>query len=514
MMAMGSLSRFIVRSTTFLRKELATVFRQPRLILTLILGPFLIMLLFGFAFQKEGRSLRTLFVVKQDSPFAQQVQEFAETIGPAIIYEGIIPDRNQALDKLAKNQVDVVIVVPDNPTEIIRNNQQAVLEMYHNEIDPIQVDYVRQVGRLYVDSVNRKVLQSVTQENQQEAGTLQQKLEAAQASAKAYREALAQRNTAAAATEKENLNSNLVALRILAAASMGLTEGTNSTFGGGTASDPNQSADALNNLDAIIQSLGATPAGTTPDELTRQEQEAAEIEKNITDLNSQLSDFQSMDPSVITSPFTVKTESVTGIELELTDFFTPAVIVLLLQHLFVTFAAMSIVQERSAGTMELFKTSPISSSEILFGKTLSFFTFGLIIAATITLLVVFVLGTPMLGTWVNYSIAIVVLLLTSLAIGFFISLISENDTQAVQFSMLLLLASIFFSGFFLDLRLMWEPMKAFSYILPATYGIDIMHDVMLRGLPLPLTVLGGLSLIGLILFLADWIILRRMMQTR
>lgn len=509
---MRSLSRFIVRSTTFLRKELATIFRQPRLILTLILGPFLIMLLFGFAFQKEGRSLRTLFVVKENSPFAQQVQEFAQTIGPAIIYEGIIPDRNVALAKLAKNQVDMVIVIPDDPLAMIRNNQQAELEMYHNEIDPIQVDYVRQVGRLYVDSLNRKVLRNVTQENQQEAGTLQEKLDAAKASAKAYHDALAQRNAAAAATEKQNLNSNLVALRILTGASLGLAEGTNSTFGGGTTSEQNSSA--LNNLDTLIQALNSAPDPTTETEMASQEQDAAELEQNITELDQQLSEFRNMDPNVITSPFTVKAQSVTGIELELTDFFTPAVIVLLLQHLFVTFAAMSIVAERRAGTIELFKTSPISSSEILLGKTLSFFLFGAVIAAVITILVVFVLGTPMLGDWVNYVIAIVVLLLTSLAVGFFISLISENDTQAVQFSMLLLLASIFFSGFFLDLRLMWEPMKAFSYILPATYGIQIMHDVMLRGLPLPITVISGLALIGLILFIADWILLRRLMQTR
>lgn len=510
---MGSLARFIIRSTTFLRKELATVFRQPRLILTLILGPFLIMLLFGFAFRQQGRSLRTLFVVDEKGPFAQQVQDFAKTIGPAIIYEGIIPDKNVALSKLARNEVDMVIVVPNNPMETIRNNQQAQLEMYHNEIDPIQVDYVKQVGRLYVDALNKRVLQSVTAQNQQEAGTLQQKLDSARASAKAYHNALAQRNAAAAATEKQNLNTNLVGLRILAGASLGLEQGTNSTFGGGT-TDPNQSSNTLSNLDTIIQALNSTPAPTTEAEMASQEQDAAALEKNISDLNTQLGDFRNMDPNVITSPFAIKTESVTGIELQLTDFFTPAVIVLLLQHLFVTFAAMSIVQERRAGTMELFKTSPISSSEILLGKTLSFFTFGLVIAAVLTILVVFVLGTPMLGTWVNYAIVVIVLLLTSLAVGFFISLISENDTQAVQFSMLLLLASIFFSGFFLDLRLMWEPMKAFSYILPATYGIDLMHGVMLRGLPLPIPTLGGLALIGLILFLADWIILRRMMQTR
>jgi ABC-2 type transport system permease protein len=117
---MGSIARFVVRSTTFLRKELATVFRQPRLILTLILGPFLIMLLFGFAFQKNGRSLRTLFVLDPSSPFAQQTQDFARTIGPAIVYEGIDPDKNDALAKLSRNQVDLVVVVPDNPLDIIR----------------------------------------------------------------------------------------------------------------------------------------------------------------------------------------------------------------------------------------------------------------------------------------------------------------------------------------------------------------------------------------------------------
>jgi ABC-2 type transport system permease protein len=324
---------------------------------------------------------------------------------------------------------------------------------------------------------------------------------------------LAAGNVATAATEKENLNTNLVALRILAGASLGLMQGTNSTFGDGATTDLDQNSGTLADLDALIARLNSTPNPTNEAEMQRQEQEAAEIENGIAELNTTLSDFQNMDPNVITSPFKIDTESVTGIELELTDFFMPAVIVLLLQHLFVTFAALSIVQERRAGTMELFRTSPISAFEILFGKTLSFFTFGLVIAATITWLVVYVLGTPMLGTWTNYVIGVVVLLLTSLAVGFFISLISENDTQAVQFSMLLLLASIFFSGFFLDLRLMWEPMKAFSFMLPATYGINIMHDVMLRGLPLPLLYTGCLALMGLLLFLVDWAIMRRLMQT-
>jgi hypothetical protein len=37
---------------------------------------------------------------------------------------------------------------------------------------------------------------------------------------------------------------------------------------------------------------------------------------------------------------------------------------------------------------------------------------------------------------------------------------------------------------------------------------------MLRGLPLPTIITGGLALIGLVMFLLDWLILRRLMQTR
>ena len=78
--------------------------------------------------------------------------------------------------------------------------------------------------------------------------------------------------------------------------------------------------------------------------------------------------------------------------------------------------------------------------------------------------------------------------------------------------MLLLLASIFFSGFFLDLRLMWEPMKFLAWSLPATYGIRMLQDIMLRGASVPALLLYGLALIGVGLFLVDWLILRQRME--
>jgi ABC-2 type transport system permease protein len=188
------------------------------------------------------------------------------------------------------------------------------------------------------------------------------------------------------------------------------------------------------------------------------------------------------------------------------------VIILLLQHLSVTFASLSIVRERRSGIMELFRVAPLTALETLLGKFLSYLLFEIILAAIITGLAVWVLKIPMLGRWADYASALVIVIFTSLALGFLISLISQTDTQAVQYSMLVLLASIFFSGFFLDLRLMWEPMTVVAWSLPATYGIRMLQDIMLRGELPPAAIFLGISAIGIGLFLIDWLLLRRHME--
>ena len=60
---MNSILQFFIRIFAFVRKEMISILRQPRLIFSLILGPFLILLLFGIGYRDTPRILRTLFVV-------------------------------------------------------------------------------------------------------------------------------------------------------------------------------------------------------------------------------------------------------------------------------------------------------------------------------------------------------------------------------------------------------------------------------------------------------------------
>lgn len=161
--------------------------------------------------------------------------------------------------------------------------------------------------------------------------------------------------------------------------------------------------------------------------------------------------------------------------------------------------------------MELFRAAPVSSFETLLGKYISYLLLTSALAVILTVLVVIVLGVPLLGSWEHYALVLLVLLFASLGVGFFISLLAKSDSQAIQYAMIILLSSIFFSGFFLALYRLWEPVQVFSWMLPATYGINMLQSVMLRGIPPATLLLLGFLGYGLLFFLLSWQRLHKLM---
>ena len=238
-----------------------------------------------------------------------------------------------------------------------------------------------------------------------------------------------------------------------------------------------------------------------------------QIEKDLADLENKLAEFKSVDPAILVNPFRSETKSIAPLQPTLPDFFAPAVLALLLQHLAVTFAALSIVRERNVGTMELFRVSPISAGETLFGKYISYMLFGGVIAAILSALLIFGLHVPMLGNWWYFALVIAAVLFTSLGIGFTISILSQTDSQAVQYSMITLLASVFFSGFIMSLDKLLPLVRVISWMLPNTYGTLLLRDIALRGIAPNWTLLGGLFALGLLLMLVSWRLMHRLITS-
>ncbi|HMN61255.1 MAG TPA: hypothetical protein PJ988_12865, partial [Anaerolinea sp.] len=177
---MASFHRGFIRASSFLRKEIFEVLRQPRLIATLVLGPFLILLIFGIGYRDQSRSLRSLFVTPPDSSIsAQDVQEYSKTMAAVITNVGVTDDQAKALAQLHRGQIDLVIVLPGGAENTIRSNQQAVFTVYHQEIDPLQVNYITFQGWLFVGEVNQRVLRTFALQGQEVAAGLHTDLEEA-----------------------------------------------------------------------------------------------------------------------------------------------------------------------------------------------------------------------------------------------------------------------------------------------------------------------------------------------
>ena len=100
----------------------------------------------------------------------------------------------------------------------------------------------------------------------------------------------------------------------------------------------------------------------------------------------------------------------------------------------------------------------------------------------------------------------------SLGLGLLISILADSERQAVQLSLLVLLGSVFFSGFALPVAEFAAPVQAASYLLPATSGIRLAQDVMLRGGIEAPWVAGVLAALACALLLACWLLVRRGMR--
>jgi ABC-2 type transport system permease protein len=507
-MILQSMWHVIIRIFAFISKDIRIILHQPRLIFSLILGPFLILLLFGIGYRQQPRTLETLFVVPESSKIEDLVKEYAESFGERISNAGIIRDAEEADRRLREREVDLVVVAPLDPLTNWENDEQSILSLYHYEIDPVEEAYIQVLGQRYAEEINEEIMLAAIDQSRSEAGSWQQEIDQAQEKTASLKRAIAAGNQLQAENSTEELNQWLDVFAIgvgSGAALIGNLENAGNQPNGNTQLDAE-----LDIIQGEIESLVELIEG----EHSFGEAEAtiSNIDNSLTNMDELLSRFQKMDPGVIVSPFRSETMSVTQVRIEAMHFYVPAVISLLLQHLAITLAGLSIIREKLGGSLELIRAAPGTAIEMLFGKYGGYFLVIGLLAAILTGLVLWGLRVPLLGSWVHYILVVAALLLASLGIGFNISLLARSDSQAIQYGMLTLLAAIFFSGFFLPLYRLAPAVRIISWLLPATYGTTMLQDVMLRGQHPSYLLLIVLIAFAVLLFIMAWIRLGRQMQ--
>jgi ABC-2 type transport system permease protein len=194
--------------------------------------------------------------------------------------------------------------------------------------------------------------------------------------------------------------------------------------------------------------------------------------------------------------------------LSFVTFYGPSVFALLLQHIAVTLGALSLVRERLRGILEMFRVAPIPSTSIIDGKYLGYVFFLAIIAGLLMALLMF-MGVPFLGDVWQFVAYTLLLITASLGIGFFFSCISNSDSTAIQLSMLMLLLSIFFGGFFLPLANFDAFMQPLINAIPLTHGILGYQNLLLKGISPAILNWIMLAVIAVVMYIVTQMLFRR-----
>ncbi|HXP92067.1 MAG TPA: ABC transporter permease [Candidatus Binatia bacterium] len=163
------------------------------------------------------------------------------------------------------------------------------------------------------------------------------------------------------------------------------------------------------------------------------------------------------------------------------DFFVPGLIGLVLQNITVILTALSIVGERERGTIDQLLVTPIGSAGLMLGKLLPYALVGGVIFMSVLLTMRFVFGVPIVGNVLLLAILSAGFLLTALGLGLFISAFAQNQMQAMQMAMFLILPSTLLSGTIFERSLMPALIQPIAYLIPMTYYIDILRGIILRG---------------------------------
>jgi len=388
----------LFRILALIGKELVETLRRPGAVVSLVLGPFLILAIFGLGYHGIRRDLDAVVVADPSLglPATPEGYETLQARGVTVVQ--VTTDRAAAEAQLVSEAVDLVIIAPTDLQTAFTEGRQAEVTIEYNLIDPVQANYAGFLADFVIGSVNREI----------------------------YR--------------------------------VGAEQGQGYAI-----------------------KLGGK-------ELTK------------------------IPPEVIASPVKAHLVNLAPVNPGLEDYFGPAALVLVLQHMAVTLLALSIVRERTSGAMDLFRVSPIGATELIVGKVLAFALLGSAIAGISLWLLVGILGVPLLAPVPLLAAVIGLLLLASLGLGLLISVVSDTERQAVQLSLLVLLAAMFFSGFVLRIEEFEVPVQIGAYFLPVTHGIRLVQDLMLRGTITHLWQLVALGSIAAVLLVTSWVLLRREMR--
>jgi ABC-2 type transport system permease protein len=460
---------YLIKAVSFFVKEFHDVRRQPRLMISLVGGPLLVLAAFGATFRSANPFVTTVLVWPENGVPGVSQDQAAKFIGSNFTLLEVTTDEDKAMQMLERGEVDVVQIVPDIGVNPGRGAERPELQLFSRAIDPNSEAWSRSLAYGEMNFINQQLLSQEANLAQQKAREIAGSLDNARQSFIQLSQNLNPENIVRALVVSQELDTALVdLLKVLPPESLAQAD-----------LSPELSK-LYQDMEILSDDLKEVQVVLRDGDLAAQVERLQSATDEITILKETVDRFVAIPPEKIISPIKETYTNLRGGAYSLVIFYAPAVLALLVQQLAITLASLGLVRERQMGSFEMFRVSPLRFSQILLGKSLAYILFvtiaGIVLTALLTLLKV-----PLPAYPVQYFVLLVMLAAASVGIGLLISAFSRTDSQAIQLTMLILLLSIFFTGFFLPITGFMWPAWIIALFIPMTHAIEGLQNLMLSG---------------------------------
>jgi ABC-2 type transport system permease protein len=178
------------------------------------------------------------------------------------------------------------------------------------------------------------------------------------------------------------------------------------------------------------------------------------------------------------------------------DTLAPVVVGFFVYFFVFILTGISFLRERMGGTLERLMATPISRAEIVLGYSIGFGIFATLQIAAVLAFVLGRISVPALGPIPEFGIGlgvhtvgnpllayllVLVLGLGAVSLGIFISTFARSEFQILQFIPIVIVPQGLLGGFFWPIDQLPDLLQPVARILPVTYAIDGLRQVMIAG---------------------------------
>lgn len=163
------------------------------------------------------------------------------------------------------------------------------------------------------------------------------------------------------------------------------------------------------------------------------------------------------------------------------EFFVPGIAAFSIFQLGSLLTVVSIVKERTLGTLPRLLASPIRRHELVLGYATAFGLFSVVQASAVLGVATLVFRVPVRGS-LPLALAVTTLVgVVALGFGILVSGLAKSEFQAVQAIFLVSFPNLFLAGIFAPVEAMPEAVRPFSRMVPLTYAADALRAIINRG---------------------------------